>query len=130
MRRGSSVLTYVLVVLLALSGPVAYSADRSGIVGQADLDRALARDLDRDDAARASIHALLQRAEVRSLAAEHGLDLRRAQAAVATLDSEELQTVSAQAAQVDAQLAGGDPVISISLVSLLLIVIIVILLVD
>jgi hypothetical protein len=54
--------------------------------------------------------------------------LRRAEAAVGTLQGDELQSLSAQAAQVDHQLAGGDTVISISLVTLLLIVIIIILL--
>jgi hypothetical protein len=47
---------------------------------------------------------------------------------VATLQGAELQSLSHQAAQVDSQLAAGDPVISIGLVSLLLIIIIVILL--
>jgi hypothetical protein len=127
----SSVITYVLIVVLALSAPLAYSTDHSsGITSQAELEGALAKSLDREDAQRDSIRALLQRDEVRGLAAANGLDLHRAEAAVATLDGDELATVSAQAAQVDAQLAGGDPIVSISLVSLLLIIIIIILLVD
>jgi hypothetical protein len=127
MRR-FRMLTYVLVGCLALSGPLAYSADRSvGITSQADLNSALVKGLDREDAARDTIRTLLQRDEVRSLANEYGLDLRKAQAAVATLDGDELQTVSAQAAQANTQLAGGDTVISISLVALLLIIIIIIL---
>jgi hypothetical protein len=129
MRRSSSLLTYVLVVLTALAAPLAYASERpAGITSQAELDRAVAQSLDRDAAARDSIRTLLHRDEVRSLAAAHGLDLRKAEASVATLDGDELQSVSAQAAQVDAHLAGGDPTISISLVSLLLIIIIIILL--
>jgi hypothetical protein len=131
MRRASSVLTYVLVVVTVLAAPLAYSSERStGITSQAELESAVAKSLDREDAARDSIRTLLHRDDVRVLAAANGLDVRKAEAAVATLDGAELQSVSAQAAQIDSQLAGGDPAISLSLVSLLLIIIIIILLVK
>jgi len=121
--------TYVLVGMLALSGPLALSADRAvGIANQADLDNAMAKALVQEDAARNTITTLLQRDEVRSLAEGYGLDVRRAEAAVGTLQGDELQRLSLLAADADYQLAGGDRVISISLVALLLIVIIVILL--
>ena len=121
--------TYVLVGMLALSGPLALSADRSvGLATEADLDNALAKALVQEDAARDTITTLLQRDEVRSLAEGYGLDVRRAEAAVGTLQGDELQRLSLLAADADYQLAGGDRVISISLVALLLIVIIVILL--
>jgi len=115
--------------MLALSGPLALSADRSvGLATEADLDNALAKALVQEDAARDTITTLLQRDEVRSLAEGYGLDVRRAEAAVGTLQGDELQRLSLLAADADYQLAGGDRVISISLVALLLIVIIVILL--
>ena len=121
--------TYVLVGMLALSGPMALSADRAvGLATEADLDNALAKALVQEDAARNTITTLLQRDEVRSLAEGYGLDVRRAEAAVGTLQGDELQRLSLLAADADYQLAGGDRVISISLVALLLIVIIVILL--
>ena len=121
--------TYVLVGMLALSGPLALSADPAvGLASQADLDNALAKALVQEDAARNTITTLLQRDEVRSLAEGYGLDVRRAEAAVGTLQGDELQRLSLLAADADYQLAGGDRVISISLVALLLIVIIVILL--
>jgi len=121
--------TYVLVGMLALSGPMALSADRAvGLATEADLDNALAKALVQEDAARNTITTLLQRDEVRSLAEGYGLDVRRAEAAVGTLQGDELQRLSLLAADADYQLAGGDRVTSISRVALLLIVIIVILL--
>ena len=120
--------TYVLVGMLALSGPMALSADRAvGLATEADLDNAMAKALVQEDAARHTITTLLQRDEVRSLAEGYGLDVRRAEAAVGTLQGEELQRLSLLAADADYQLAGGDQIIRISLVALLLIIIIVIL---
>jgi len=119
------IVTCVLVGLL-VSGPLAYGAPTVAV--QADLDTAIARTLDQEDAARTTITTLLQREEVRKMAEGRGLDLRRAEAAVGTLQGDELQRLSLLAARADAQLAGGDQIVSISLVTLLLIVVIVILL--
>ena len=121
--------TYVLVGMLVLSGPLAHSADSvPSLATQADLDNAIAKTIGQEDAARSAITTLLQRDEVRSLAAGYGLDVRRAEAAVSTLQGDELQRLSLLAADAEVQLAGGDQVLRISLVALLLIVIIVILL--
>jgi cell division protein FtsL len=129
MRRGMGVLNCLLVAVLALSSPLAYSADRSAdVTTQADLDTAVAKKLAQEDAARATIRGLLQRDVVREMAKSYDLDLKRADAAVGTLQGDELESLSLQAAQVDSQLSGGDTVISLSLVSLLLIIIIIILL--
>lgn len=125
-----SIVTYALVGMVALSAPLAHSADRARLATQADLDGALAASLSREDAARNTITNLLQRADVRSLAEGHGLDVRRAEAAVSTLEGEELQRLSLLAADAERQLAGGDQVLRISLVAALLIVIIIILVAD
>jgi hypothetical protein len=120
--------TFVLVGALVLSGPLAHSADSvASPTTQADLDNAVTKALAQEDAARGAITTLLQRDEVRSMAAGYGLDVGRAEAAVGTLQGDELQRLSALAANADAQLAGGDQIIRISLVALLLIIIIVIL---
>jgi hypothetical protein len=111
--------------MLFLPGLPAYSAEN--IASQADLDNALAKTLGQEDAARRTITTLLQRSEVQKMARGYGLDIRRAESAVGTLQGDELQRLSVLAANADVQLAGGDQVISISLVTLLLIIIIVIL---
>jgi hypothetical protein len=128
MARRFRVVTCVLVGMLVLSGPLAHSADAgASLATQADLDSAIAKALVQEDAARSTITALLQRDEVQKLAEGYGLDVRRAEAAVGTLQGDELQRLSLLAADANAQLAGGDQVVRISLVALLLIVIIVIL---
>jgi hypothetical protein len=129
-RRFSQV-ACVLVGMLTLSGPLARSADSvASLATQADLDNAITKTLAQEDAARNTITTLLQRDDVRSMAEGYGLDVRRAEAAVSTLQGDELQRLSLLAADANAQLAGGTTVITISLVSALLIVIIIILLVN
>jgi len=128
MTHKFSAVTYVLVGMLLLPGLPAYSAD--SVASQADLDNAIAKTLDQEEAARTTITTLLRRDQVRSMAKGYGFDVRRAEAAVSTLQGDELQRLSLLAANADAQLAGGSPTITISLVSLLLIVIIVILLAN
>jgi hypothetical protein len=129
MNRRLSRVAYVLVGMLVLSCPLAYSAGSvSSLATQADLDNAIAKQLGQEDAARTTITTLLQRDEVRTMAKGYGLDLRRAEAAVSTLQGDELQRLSLLAGNADAQLVGGDQYITISLVAVLLIVIIIILL--
>jgi hypothetical protein len=128
--RFRTALSAVLVLALALPVPCAYSAEsQSRPISQAELDQALAHKLSADDAARDGIRRLLQREDVRRMAAGYGLDAQRAEAAVGTLQGEELEALTAQAAALETQLAGGDELtIRMSLVALLLIIIIVILL--
>jgi hypothetical protein len=131
MTRRFSLVTSVLVVMLALFAPLAHSADSvATLATQTDLDNAITQTLGQEDAARSAITTLLQRDDVRAMAAESGLDVRRAEAAVSTLQGDELQRLSRLAADANAQLAGGDRVtISVGLVGLLVILIVVILLV-
>jgi hypothetical protein len=121
-------ITVVLALGLIVAFPGVTPADTS-VVGAGDLDAALASSVLQEDAARARVKNLLARDEVRTLAEASGLDLRRADAAVAVLDGEELQDVARMAAEADGALAGGQN-ITISLIAALLIVIIIILLVD
>jgi hypothetical protein len=99
-------------------------------VTSSELEQALGRDADREAAARERVTGLLRRDDVRAMAHEAGVDLVRAEAAVATLEPTELQDLARQAATIESGLAGGDTVIRISLIALLLIIIIVILLAD
>ncbi len=115
-------------VLLAASAPVtALTSDQ--VVNRTDIERALQR-RSQADVQRATILGLLQRPEVRSVAAESGLDLKRAESAVGVLQGDELSRLARQAAEADRALAGGDHTIHMSTVTLLLLIIIIILLVD
>jgi hypothetical protein len=51
---------------------------------------------------------VLERPDVRALAAEVGVDVRRAQSAIATLDADRLAPLAAQARQAEQALAGGQ----------------------
>ncbi len=119
----------VLLALLFAIAPASTALAGESVVTATDLERAaVARD-DAEAQARGAILKLLGREEVKALAQRTGLDLRRAQSAVATLEGEELRGLAEQASAADATLAGGQT-IQISLVAALLIVIIIILLVD
>jgi hypothetical protein len=128
MSRFAKCLAMSFVAFLALAPATPLLAAQS-VVSGADLERAIAARHGTDEASRATVRALLARDEVKALAKDAGLDLRRAQSAVGTLDGEELRGLARQAAAANAALDGGQT-IQISLVAALLIVIIVILLVK
>lgn len=116
----------VLCSLFAV--PTRATAAPSGVVDRVDVQGALDRRVQADEGERDSIRTLLNRGEVRSMAKDAGIDLRRAESAVSTLEGEDLHRVAAQATVANEALAGGETYITISLVAALLIVIIVILL--
>src|SRR5262245_57997168 len=83
-------------VSLAASAPVtALTPDQ--VVNRTDIERALQR-RSQADVQRETIRALLRRPEVRSVAAESGLDLKRAESAVGVLQGDELARLARQAA--------------------------------
>lgn len=127
--RIKDLLVAALIVSLA-GGSRAWAQESGVVVDRAAIEQALAARSSADDAKRATIHAFLSRAEVRELAAEMGLDLRRADGAVSTLEPRDLARVADRAAMGSELLTGGAQTIQISLVSLLLIIIIVILLAN
>jgi hypothetical protein len=119
----------LILAFSAASQPAWAQQGPSKVIDRAEMDQVLAAKVASDEGSRATIRALLERAEVRSIADEVGLDLRRAEGAVSTLQGPELDRVASQASAANDMLAGGQN-IKISLVAILLIIIIVILLVD
>lgn len=81
----------------------------------------------RDD--REAIRSLLQRADVKQIADKAGLSLARAEAAVSTLEGEELRDLARQARQVQNDLAGGASTIVISTTTIIIVLLIIILIV-
>jgi len=129
MRSITKILAAGLAALTCLQAVPARA--EQGVVGTADLDQALRARVASESASRDTIKQLLARDEVREVAGRAGLDLKRANAAVDTLQGSELQQMAARAAAADVALAGGrNGTITISFVALLLIIIIVILLVK
>jgi len=89
-------------------------AQTSHAAPQSALDAAVQAHVERSAADREMVQRLLERPEVQAVAGDIGLDLRRAQSAVSTLDGQQLSTIAAQAGQVDQALAGGQSSITIS----------------
>ena len=100
------------------------------VLDRAAIDQALGEKVRSDESDRDSIRTLLARDDVKAMAQDMGLDLRRAEGAVSSLEGEELQRVTARATVASEILTGGANTIRISLVAILLIVIIIILLAD
>jgi hypothetical protein len=95
---------------LWLGLPVGARAQQPSAVDRAALDRAVAAHADRADADRLAIRRVLERAQVRQIAARAGIDMKRAESAVATLDGAELHDIAEQARAVDNSLAGGGSI--------------------
>lgn len=122
----------VAVCLVVLIAAPAARAQQS-VIGTADLERSVQARVQQEQADRAAIASLLQRPEVRQIAAKAGLSVEKAEAAVATLQGEDLRELASQARQAENDLAGGATTIVITtttIIIILLIVIIIILIAD
>ncbi len=121
------ILVSMLVVSLALGSGPALAQESGVVVDRAAIEQAMAQKVQSDEGARDSIRRLLAREDVKAMAGEMGLDVRRASNAVSSLEGAELQRAADRAAAAGEAMAGGVT-IQISLVAILLIVIIIILL--
>ena len=102
----------VTLLFVAVASPV--HAQASHAAPQSVLDAAVQAEVATGAADREAVERLLDRPEVRAVAGDLGLDLRRVQSAVKTLDQQQLSEVAAQASQVERALAGGQSSVTIS----------------
>jgi hypothetical protein len=118
-----------LAVCLALliMAPAAGAQDH--VIGRAALDQAVQQRVTQDQADRDAIMSLLQRQDVRDIAAKAGLSVEKAQTAVTMLHGKDLQGAAEQARQVQDTLAGGASTIVISTTTIIIILLLVILIV-
>ena len=127
MRVARTILIIFLSAWLAL--PLKAQAQQTSLVDQATLDQAVATHAQESDADREAIRRMLARQQVRETAARAGIDVQRAEGAVAALSGTELHQIADQARAVDDSLSGGQSVTisttTIIIVLLLLILIIV-----
>lgn len=114
-----------LTLALLLVAPAAQA--QSHVMSKAGLAKAVAERVSQDQADRAAILALLQRADVQTIAVRAGLSAERAAAAVGTLQGDDLRDLAAQARQVQNDLAGGASTVVISTTTIILVLLIVIL---
>src|SRR5690242_7526913 len=98
MQRFASVL--VVLFCMGLAAPRAF-AQAPHTAPQSALDAAMQQHVTAADADRVTVLRLLERDEIKAVAGNAGLDLRKATEAVATMSAGELAEVAAQARQVD-----------------------------
>jgi hypothetical protein len=118
-----------LAVSLAVLLAVPAAQAQTHVIGKSALDSAVQQRVSQEQADRDAIRALLQRAEVREIAAQAGLSLAKAEAAVATLTGDDLRELASQARQVQNDLAGGASTVVISTTTIIIVLLIIILIV-
>ena len=105
--------TSVLAMLFALAISLPLSAQQH-VADQATLDQVVADHVRQKADDREAIRRVLEIEQVREVAEGAGLDLRRAETAVAALDDAEVGLIAAQARAVNDVLAGGQSTVTIS----------------
>lgn len=100
----------ILLSLSCLGAPVGAQQAQTHVVDPGALDQALAAEAEDAAAKRDTIRTALRQPQVRKVAEQLGLNLSRAQAAIATLDGVVLDQLAAQAGLVNDQIAGGQTV--------------------
>jgi len=125
MRMLASIVVVVISFVAVI--PPAH-AQTSHAAPQAALDAAVQDHAATAAADRETVLRLLERPDVQAVAGDLGLDLRRAQSAVSTLDGQQLTELAAQARQAEQGLAGGQSTVTISttviIIALLILIII------
>ena len=118
-----------LAVILAalLIAPAAQA--QTHVVARSALAQAVQERVSQDQADRDAILSLLQRSEVRQIAQQAGLSLAKAEAAVSTLQGQDLRDLASQARQANNDLAAGASTIVISTTTIIIVLLIVILIV-
>ena len=117
----------------AVSAPraaTAASTDDQHVADTAALRKAVVAKASVDRENRKAIATVLDRRDVQAVAKKMGLDVKRAQSAVTTLEGTQLADLAALARNADNDLAGGDKTIAISVTTLLLLLILIVLIVD
>jgi hypothetical protein len=105
--------TSVVALLFALAIWLPVSAQQH-VADQATLDQVVADHVRQKADDREAIRRVLKIQQVREVAEGIGLDLRRAETAVAALDDAEVGLIAAQARAVHDALAGGQSTVTIS----------------
>src|SRR5215472_10708416 len=121
--------TVLCVTLAALLCAPAAWAQQSHVISQRALDQAVQQRVTQEQADREEILNVLQNPTVRNVAERAGLPIAKAEAAVSTLQGDELRQAANQARQIDEQLAGGADTITLTTTTLIIIILLVILLI-
>jgi hypothetical protein len=123
MQMFRRILGTTLAVLMC--APAAW-AQQTHVVNKSALDQAVQQRVSQDQADRDAIRTFLQNPQVKSVAAKAGLPIDRAEAAVSTLQGDQLRQAAGQARAVNQDLAGGATVV-ITTTTIILILLVIIL---
>jgi hypothetical protein len=126
MRTPVSVLAILLTVLTAVPR---VHAQESHAATQSAIDSVLEQHVSSVAADRADVLRVLENDAVKEVAAQAGIDLRRAASAVATIDGQQLGALAVQARQVEQGLAGGQSRVVISTTVIIIALLVLILLI-
>ena len=126
MQTFRRILCATLAVMLC--APAAF-AQQTHVVNQSALDQAVQQRVSQDQADRDAIRSFLQNPQVKSVAAKAGLSVERAEAAVSTLQGDQLRQAAGQARAVNQDLAGGATVVitTTTIIIILLVIILIVL---
>jgi hypothetical protein len=125
MQMFRRILGTTLAVLLV--APTAW-AQQTHVINKSALDQAVQQRVSQDQADRAAIRSFLQNPAVKGVAAKAGLSVEKAEAAVSTLQGNELRQAASQARAVNQDLAGGSTIV-ISTTTIIIVLLIIILIV-
>ena len=110
-----------------LCAPAAW-AQQTHVINKSALDQAVQQRVSQDQADREALRTFLQNPTVQSVAVKAGVSVDRAEAAVATLQGDDLRQAASQARAVNQDLAGGATVV-ITTTTIIIILLVIILLV-
>ena len=129
MQMFRRILCAMLAVMLA--APAA-RAQQTHVISTSALDQAVQQRVSQDQADRDALRSFLQNPQVKGIAAKAGLKVEKAEAAVSTLQGDELRRAAGQARAVNEDLAGGATVVitTTTIILILLVVILIIVAVD
>jgi hypothetical protein len=99
--------TTLAVMLVA---PAA-SAQQTHVINKSALDQAVQQRVSQDQADRETLRSFLRNPTVKSVAAKAGLSTDRAEAALSTLQGDDLHQAASQARALNQDLAGGATVV-------------------
>jgi hypothetical protein len=125
MKMFRQILGTALAVMLC--APAAF-AQQTHVINQSALDQAVQQRVSQEQADRDAIRSFLQNPAVKGVAAKAGLPMDKAEAAVSTLQGDELRQAASQARAVNQDLAGGSTIV-ISTTTIIIVLLIIILII-
>lgn len=117
-------LLLVLAVGLAMAVPLSAQEEHAATAGE--IDALVAERVSEEREARSTLYEFLQTPDVREAAEEAGIDLRRAESAVASLDDDDAMMLAERANQLDETLAGAQDRIVISTTAIIIVLLVLI----